>query len=62
MAATVQRGTGTSANTQSTQYERDVTRGLQELDPSVTPLSLILQKEGSVSANHFKKEWNELGG
>ena len=62
MAATVQRGTGTSANTQSTQYERDVTRGLQELDPSVTPFTLILQKEGSRKATHYKFEWNELGG
>ena len=62
MAATVQRVVGSTANTQSTQYIRDVTAGLQELDPSSTPFTLILQKEGSRKATNFKFEWNELGG
>jgi len=62
MPATTTRSTGTTANQQSTQYVRDVRRGLQELDPQTTPFTLILQKEGSMSAGNFKFEWNELGG
>jgi hypothetical protein len=54
MAATTTRSTGTTANQQSTQFERDVRRGLQELDPSLTPFTLILQKEGSQKTGNLK--------
>ena len=61
MVATVGRGTGTTANVQSSQLIRDVS-ALRELDPNDAPFTLILSKEGSKKATNFKYEWPEEGG
>jgi hypothetical protein len=62
MAASTNRGAATTASVQTAQHIRDVVRDLQELDPQVTPFTLILQKEGSRKATNFKFEWPEIGG
>jgi len=61
MAATIGRGTGTTANVQSSQHVRDVS-ALRELDPNDAPFSLILAKEGTKKATSYKVEWPEEGG